>query len=87
MNLTVEIPDEMAERLAAAGGDLSRRALEALALEEYKRGRLTRLELRRLLGFSTRAELDAFFKAHDVFGSYTPADLEQDRRDLQRLGF
>ena len=68
-------------------GDLSRRALEALALEEYKRGRLTRREMRRMLGFGTRAELDEFFKAHEVFGSYTPADLERDRRDLRRLGF
>ncbi len=87
VNLTVEIPDDVAERLAAAGGDLSRRALEALALEEYKRGRLSKIELRRLLGFVTRAELDAFFKAHDVFGTYTPADLERGRRDLLRLGF
>ncbi len=87
MNLTVEIPDDLAHRLAAAGGDLSRRVLEALALEEYKRGRLTKPELRRLLGFETRAELDAFFKAHEVFGSYTAADLERDRQDLQRLGF
>ena len=86
MNVTVEIPDDVAERLAAAGGDLSRRALEALALEEYKRGRLTKPELRRLLGFLTRVELDDFFKIHEVFGSYTPADLERDRRDLQRLG-
>jgi uncharacterized protein UPF0175 len=86
MNVTVEIPDDVAERLAAAGGDLSRRALEALALEEYKRGRLTKPELRRLLGFSTRVELDDFFNTHEVFGSYTPADLERDRRDLRRLG-
>jgi len=87
MNVTVEIPDDVAQRLTAAGGDLSRRALEALALEEYKRCRLTRLELRRLLGFATRVELDEFFKAHEVFGSYTPADLERDRQDLRRLGF
>ena len=30
MNLTVEIPDDIAARLSGAGGDLSRRALEAL---------------------------------------------------------
>ncbi len=76
MNVTVEIPDDVAQRLASAGGDLSRRALEALAAEEYRRGRLTRPELRRLLGFETGAELDEFFKAHEVFGPYTPADLE-----------
>jgi uncharacterized protein UPF0175 len=87
MNLIVEIPDDVAQRLAAAGGDLSRRALEALAIEEYKRGRLTKPELRRLLGFETSVELDAFFKAHEVFGTYTAVDLEQDRRDLRRLGF
>jgi len=87
MNLIVEIPDDVASRLKEAGGDLSRRALEALALEEYKRARLTKPELRRLLGFETRAELDEFLKAHEVFGSYTPADLERDRRDLRRLEF
>jgi hypothetical protein len=38
MNVTLEIPDDVAERLTAAGDDLSRRALEALVLEEYKRG-------------------------------------------------
>jgi hypothetical protein len=87
MNFTVEIPDDVAQRLTASGGDLSRRALEALALEEYKLGHLTKPELRRLLGFGTRAQLDAFFKVHEVFASDTAADLEQDRRDLRRLGF
>lgn len=53
MNLTVEIPDDVAKRLSAGGGDLSRRALEALAAEEYRQGRLNKPDLRRLLGFST----------------------------------
>jgi hypothetical protein len=87
MNLIVEIPDDVAQRLAAAGGDLSRRALEALALEEYKQGHLTKPELRRLLGFGTRDALDGFLKAHDVFEPYSLDDLERERRDLQRLGF
>ena len=87
MKLIVEIPDDVAQRLAAAGGDLARRALEALALKEYKRGHLTKPELRQLLGFETSVELDVFFKAHEVFGTYRAADLEQDRRDLRRLGF
>jgi len=86
MNLTVEIPDDVAQRLTTFGGDLSRRALEALALEEYRRGHLSKPELRRLLGFGTRAELDSFFAVNAVFGSYTSADLEHDRRDLRRLG-
>jgi len=43
-------------------------------------------EVRRLLGFATRSELDAFSQAHEVFGTYTPADLEWDRLDLRHLG-
>ncbi len=86
MNVTVQIPDDLAERLIAAGGDLSRRALEAFALEEYKSGNLTKPELRKLLGYETRAAMDGFLKAHGVFEEYTLDDLEQERRDLSRLG-
>jgi len=87
MNVTIKIPDDVAERLAAKGGDLSRRTLEALALEEYKQGNLTKPELRRLLGFSTRYELDGFLKSHGVFEPFSLDDLERERRDLRRLGF
>jgi hypothetical protein len=86
MDLTIQIPDDLAQRLSAVGGDLSRRALEALALEEYKIGHLNSAELRRLLGFNTRIALDEFLKAHDVFLDCTLADLEQERHDLHRLG-
>jgi len=50
MNFTVQIPDDLANRLTAAGVDLSRRALEALAAEEYRNGQLSNAELQPLLG-------------------------------------
>ena len=86
MNVTVQIPDDLAERLAADGGDLSRRALEALAAEEYKHDRLTKPELQRLLGIETSFQLDEFLKAHDVWIEYTADDAERERRSLERLG-
>ncbi|HWE05536.1 MAG TPA: UPF0175 family protein [Rhizomicrobium sp.] len=86
MDLTLRIPDDLAERLGAAG-ELERRALEALALEEFRLGHLSRLEIRELLGFATRGELDAFLTAHGTFGTYTREDLERDRQDLQCLGY
>ena len=49
MTVTVQIPDDLARRLTAEGGDLSRRALEALAAEEDKRDRLTRARRAELL--------------------------------------
>lgn len=87
MNLTVEIPDDVAKRLSAGGDDLSRRALEALAAEEYRQGRLNKSDLRRLPGFATSDQIDTFLKAHEVWMDYTIEDLERERAGLQRLGF
>ena len=87
MNLTVEIPDDVAERLSAEGGDLSVRALEALVAEEYRQGRLNKLDIRRMLGLKTSDQIDTFLRAHEVWLDYTLEDPEQERADLSRLGF
>ena len=85
MDLTVQIPDGLARHLGG-GEELSRRALEGFALEEYKAGHITKAELRGLLGFSTRYELDGFLKAHNVWDEVTIEDLRRDLRDLEGLG-
>jgi hypothetical protein len=86
VNLTVQIPDDVAERLRAAGGDLSRRALEALVAEEYRQGHLTKPDLRRLLSLETSDQIDGFLKAHEVWIDYSLKDLERERAGLERLG-
>ncbi len=86
MNLVLHIPDDFAAKLSA-GGDIEREALEALALESFRAGRLTKAELRRVLGIGSRYELDGFLKAHDVYETYTLEDLERERSAFQRLGF
>ena len=83
----IRMPDDLAERLAAAGGDLSRSALVAFGLEEYKAHRLTEAQLGQLLGIASRQELDGFLKAHEVWLEYTWEDLERDRETMRRLGF
>ena len=87
MRLTVEIPDDLAYRLSAGGGDLSRRALEAIALEEYRSGRISKAELRRLFGFRTRYELDGFLKTHQIWIEYNVEDFHRELDELKRLGF
>ena len=86
MNVTVQIPDDLAKRLSASGDDLSRRALEGFALEEYKAGHITKAELRRLLGLEARYELDGFLKLHGVVAEVTIDDLRHDLGDLESLG-
>lgn len=86
MTITLPIPDDLAARIAEAG-DVSRRALEAFALAEFQAGRLTESELRRLLGFATRYELDGFLEERGAFHDYTQADLDRERESLDRLGF
>ncbi len=86
MNVTITIPDDFAAKLGAET-DLGRRALAALALDEYRAGRLTGAELQSLLGFATRYELDGFLKGHSIFEDYTMADLDRERESLARLGF
>ena len=86
MNVTVQIPDDLASALNATDAELSRRALEGLAIEEYKAGRLSRPQLRRLLGFETRDELDGFLKAHDVLTEVSLEELDRQMQDLHSLG-
>ena len=86
MQLTLDLPDELSAALSASGQDLPRAAFEAIALEAYRERKLTTAQLRRLLGFETRYELDGFLKQHGVWLDYTWQDLEQDRETHRRLG-
>ena len=86
MNVTVEIPDDLAPRLASGGRDLSREALEMIAAEAYRQDRITKPELQRLLGIETSYDLDGFLKAHGIWIEYTMEDAAREQRSLDRLG-
>jgi hypothetical protein len=86
MEITLNIPDELAEHLQAEGADLERRALETFVAAEYRAGRLTRPDLRRLLGFATSYEIDGFLKRHGVYDGITPEELDRQIETMDRLG-
>jgi hypothetical protein len=83
MQITLELPEDIAHGLESFWKD-GRAALENLALEAYRSEVLTAAQLRRLLGFETRMQVDAFLKEHEVY-DYTAADFEQDRETLRQL--
>jgi hypothetical protein len=85
MEVAIQMPDSLVQRLQEHWEDLPRRVLESVALEGFRQRIITTEELRQLLGFETKFEVHVFLKEHEV-PFYTLADLEHDRETSQRLG-
>ena len=84
VRIILDIPDEIAAQLAARGQELSRSALEALALESYRLGALTQVHVGRLLGLS-RIETEDFLAQHLDLYDYEPNELRRESDALSRL--
>jgi hypothetical protein len=82
MQVTLDIPDELAAPLTGEGQDPARAALEAWALEAFRQRRLSGYQLRMLLGIESRYELDGFLKQHRV-ETYTVDEWEKDWAAIQ----
>jgi len=78
MQVTFELPEDIASQFAGDPSGLSRAATEALAIEGVRTGKLSAGQARRMLGFQTRMQVDAFLKARGVWFSMTPQDVEHD---------
>jgi len=76
------VPEEIARTFGDDAKSIERAALEALALEGIRSGSLSRGQVRRLLGFQTRYDVDGFLKAH---GLAVQDSLEEVQRDSDRV--
>ena len=83
MQITLELPDEIARQLAQ-GQDLSRAALEALVAESCRKHLLSDHQAAQLLGLS-RYELDGFLKEHGVFLDYSIDDYRRELEEGEQL--
>jgi len=77
MEVTIRIPDEVAQKLSA-GGDVSRQIIEAFAANGFRDGNLTLLEVSELLGLE-RIETEDFLGRHGV----PLADLDEAELDRE----
>ena len=84
MRSAVDLPEDIAKRLQDAWQDVSRGTVEAIAVEGYRDGTLTRDQVSKLLGLSFW-ETEAFLKRRQAYLAYTEEDLEKDRQDLDRI--
>jgi hypothetical protein len=85
VKISLELPDDLVQQLAEEGQDLSRTALEALAIEAYRMNRITGHQLRNLLNIPSRYELDGFLKHHGVPFEYTIEDFDREAGTSTRL--
>jgi predicted HTH domain antitoxin len=81
MELTVKLPDEIAEGLGRQA-DANRRVLEALVLARYLSEEISLGRLAELL-VASRVEAEAFLDRHNARLPYTRQMLEEDRRHLR----
>jgi Uncharacterised protein family (UPF0175) len=85
LNITLNLPAEVEEKLRRQSANLDADVKEAYALELFRRGALNHYELSLVLGLD-RFETDAYLRRHKVFeGSLTMADLQSDRQTLDRV--
>jgi hypothetical protein len=83
MEVTVELPDDIAKHLGEAN-KVPRQMLEAFAAEAYRAQKLSRYQLSQLLGLDYWQTED-FLTQHEARRPFTLADLETDRRSLASL--
>ncbi|HEV2914896.1 MAG TPA: UPF0175 family protein [Pyrinomonadaceae bacterium] len=80
MEITINLPEDVAKTFATNGENIERKILEATALEGYRAGKLSQAQVRRMLGFATDMQVDAFLKDNGVFLEY---DLEDIKRETE----
>lgn len=85
MQITIDIPEELADILELKWGNLSQRTLEALAVEGYRRGMMTRGQVRQMLNLSSFYEVEQFLKERGANLHYDEIDLEQDIQVINEL--
>ena len=84
MQVTVEVPDDLAAALNLGNRDPASAALEAMALEAFRERKLTGYQLRTLLGIPSRFDLWEFLKERQI-ETYTVEDLEHDLAVLKTV--
>lgn len=63
VEVTVQLPEDVAQQLAEVPGDIPRRVLEAIALEGYRANKLTRRQVGGLLHLDTK-QTEQFLAEH-----------------------
>jgi Uncharacterised protein family (UPF0175) len=78
MDVHFDVPEELARQFNAEPGGIARAAVEALAAEGVRSGKLTIYQARQMLGIRSRYEMDGFLKARGLLLSDTIQQIVAD---------
>lgn len=79
MQVTIEIPDNVAAQLKQQSGSISREMLEAFAVEGYRTEKLSRGQVSELLGLNFW-ETEEFLKQRAAYLHNDLNDMQDDRQ-------
>ena len=86
MQVSFDVPDDVARCLASGQASLERTVLESLAAEGYRTGLLSESQVMRVLKLSSRFAVHDWLRGRQIPYRYTEADLSDDLADLAQLG-
>ena len=84
MQITVEMPDEIARQWGETPKAVGRRVMEDAAIEGYRAGRLSQRQVGEMLGLDYW-QTETFLSARSVPLNYSAADLAADRATLEKI--
>ena len=84
MQVTVEMPDQVARHWGETPDTVGRHVMEDAAVEGYRAGRLTQRQVGTMLGLDYWLT-EAFLKDRAVPLNYSAADLAADNATLERI--
>lgn len=85
MQITIELPEEICHQLQQSWDNLPQKILESVALEAYRKGMMTSVQIQTLLKFSSRWQTEQFLKENTAYLDYTEEDLANDLETLNQL--
>lgn len=85
MKITIEVPDEIVQKLDQTQENLSQRLLEIIIADAYSSGKVSTAEVGQILKFPSRLQTHTFLKQMGVYLNYDEAELETDLQTLQEI--
>lgn len=84
MQVTVEMPDQVARQWGETPDAVGRHVLEDAAIEGYRAGRLSQRQVGTMLGLDYW-QTEAFLQERGVPLNYSTADMEADKATLHKI--